>query len=178
MSQPIAHLYEFGAFRLDALKRLLLRDGEAVSLKSKDFDLLLTLVERKGEVLTKDDLMKQVWPDNFVEEGNLSVHIFSLRRALGETPEDHRYIVTVPGRGYSFVAAVREDPNPAANSPRPRSGDSSTVHQWEPVGGAVPLDSRFYIERETDREFQAAVARRDSIVLVKGARLVTIPSQT
>lgn len=172
MSQPIAHLYEFGAFRLDATKRLLLRNGEAVSLKSKDFELLIALVERKGEVLTKDDLMKQVWPDNFVEEGNLSVHIFSLRRALGETPEDHRFIVTVPGRGYSFVAEVREVTDVENCASPLQHGLSVTARQLEPVGGAVPLDSRFYIQREADEEFQASVARRDSIVLVKGARQV------
>ena len=174
MNQPNAHVYEFGPFRLDAAKRLLRRDGEVVPLQSKDLDLLLALVERGGQVLTKDDLMKLVWPDNFVEEGNLSVHIFSLRRALGETPEDHRYIVTVPGRGYSFVAEVREAPGDNASAAPPQSRFSSFSQSWhlEPVGGAVPLDSRFYIERETDREFRAAVERRDSIVLVKGARQV------
>lgn len=172
MSHPFAHLYEFGAFRLDAIKRLLLRNGEVVSLKSKDFDLLLVLVERKGEVMTKDDLMKLIWPDNFVEEGNLSVHIFSLRRALGETPEDHRYIVTVPGRGYSFVAEVRQLTTDNNDAPKLQALSSSNIRQLEPVGGAVPLNSPFYIQRETDQEFQACVARRDSIVLVKGARQV------
>ncbi len=172
MSQPVTHSYEFGPFRLDAIKRLLRRDGEVVPLKPKDFALLLALIEHRGQALGREDLMKQVWPGSVVEEGNLSVHIFALRRALGETPDEHRYIVTMPGRGYSFVADVRELPDEgeeaAASTPR------STVQraQLEPVGGAVPLDSRFYIERETDREFQAAVGRRDSIVLVKGARQV------
>jgi DNA-binding winged helix-turn-helix (wHTH) protein len=174
MNQPVTHCYEFGPFRLDAAKRLLRRDGEVVPLKSKDLDLLLALIERSGQVLTKDDLITQVWPDSFVEEGNLSVHIFSLRRALGETPEDHRYIVTVPGRGYSFVADVCETPgdNAGAALSRPRASSIAQGGHLEPVGGAVPLDSRFYIERETDKEFRAAVERRDSIVLVKGARQV------
>ncbi|MGH9847852.1 MAG: AAA-like domain-containing protein, partial [Blastocatellia bacterium] len=173
MSQPSTHSYEFGPFRLDAVKRLLLRDGEVVSLKSKDFELLLALVERSGQVRDKDDLIKLVWPDSIVEEGNLSVHIFALRRTLGETPDDHRYIVTVPGRGYSFVAGVRELADEGvltASSSIPLS--TAQRAQLEPVGGAVPLDSRFYIERETDKEFQAAVERQNSIVLVKGARQV------
>ncbi len=173
MSQPIAHYYEFGPFRLDAVKRLLWRDGEVVPLKSKDFDLLLALVSRSGQMLDKDDLIRHVWPDSIVEEGNLSVHIFALRRALGETPDDHCYIVTAPGRGYSFVASVRE-----LSDECEETASSSTLlstarrAQLEPVGGAVPLDSRFYIERETGQEFRAAVARRDSVVLVKGARQV------
>jgi len=172
MDQPATRCYEFDQFSLDTAKRLLSRDGEVVPLQAKDFELLLALVERRGQVIGKEELMKQVWPDNYVEEGNLSVHIFALRRALGETPEDHRYIVTVPGRGYSFVAAVREKAFSPADLLRPQSGNSPSDVQPEAVGGAVPLDSRFYIERETDSEFQTAVARRDSIVLVKGARQV------
>jgi DNA-binding winged helix-turn-helix (wHTH) protein len=173
MSQPTIHFYEFGSFRLDAVKRLLWRDGEVVPLKSKDFDLLLALVSRSGQMLDKDDLIRQVWPDSIVEEGNLSVHIFALRRALGETPDDHRYIVTAPGRGYSFVASVRESPDESEETTSSSTSPSTVQRaQLEPVGGAVPLGSRFYLERETDREFRAAVARRDSVVLVKGARQV------
>jgi DNA-binding winged helix-turn-helix (wHTH) protein len=173
MSQPTTQFYEFGPFRLDAVKRLLRRDGEVVPLKSKDFDLLLALVSRSGQTLDKDDLIRQVWPDSIVEEGNLSVHIFALRRALGETPDDHRYIVTAPGRGYSFVASVREAPDEGgATAASSTSLPTAQRAQLEPVGGAVPLDSRFYVERGTDQEFQAAVARRDSVVLVKGARQV------
>jgi DNA-binding winged helix-turn-helix (wHTH) protein len=185
MGQPVTHVYEFGAFRLDTTKRLLRREGEVVSLKSKDFDLLLAFVEHSGQILSKNDLIRRLWPDSFVEEGNLSVHIFSLRRALGETPDDHQYIVTVPGRGYSFVAVVRgveaegleigdEGKTDAAGDPTvsPSPGSSVEDARLEPVGGAAPLDSRFYIERETDKEFRSAVERRSSIVLVKGARQV------
>jgi DNA-binding winged helix-turn-helix (wHTH) protein len=173
MSQPIAHCYEFDAFRLDAIKRLLLREGEVVPLKAKDFDLLLALIEHRGQVLGRDELLKLVWPDSFVEESNLSVHISVLRHALGETPDDHRYIVTMPNRGYSFVAGVRELPGEGEGTAASSTPLSTAQRaQLEPVGGAVPLDSRFYIERETDREFRAAVARRDSVVLVKGARQV------
>jgi DNA-binding winged helix-turn-helix (wHTH) protein/TolB-like protein/Tfp pilus assembly protein PilF len=107
MSQQPKHFYEFGAYRLDARDHLLLRDGEVVLLPPKTFDLLLALVESSGRVLTKEELMKQVWPDSFVEEANLSHHVFTLRKALGEDGEG-RYIETIPRRGYRFVAGVSE----------------------------------------------------------------------
>jgi Tol biopolymer transport system component/DNA-binding winged helix-turn-helix (wHTH) protein len=108
MTRTLQGLCEFGPFRLDPVKRLLLRNGEAVAISPKAFDVLLTLVESGGEVVSKDDLMKRVWPDSFVEEGNLTYNISLLRRALGERANEHQYIVTVPGRGYRFVAAVCE----------------------------------------------------------------------
>jgi len=100
--------YEFGSFRLDATRSLLLRDGEQVSLSPKTFETLLLLVREAGRVLRKEEFIARIWPDCFVEEGNLTQHIFTLRKALGEGPTDHRYIVTVPGQGYRFVAPVRE----------------------------------------------------------------------
>src|SRR5580700_5632768 len=100
-------LYEFGPFRVDAEKETLLRAGEPVPLTPKTFQILLVLVRRNKELVTKDELMKAVWPDTFVEEANLSRNIFMLRKALGESPEDHRYVLTVPGRGYRFAEDVR-----------------------------------------------------------------------
>jgi TolB-like protein/DNA-binding winged helix-turn-helix (wHTH) protein len=108
MSQPTARIYEFGPFRLDSVRRTLLRDGEPVALTSKVFDTLLVLLEHRAEVLSKDQLMTALWPDVWVEENNLTQHISMLRKALGERAGEHRYVVTVPGRGYSFVAGVRE----------------------------------------------------------------------
>ncbi len=99
-------LYEFGPFRVDAQKETLLRGGEIVPLTPKTFQILLVLVRHNKEVVTKDDLMKKVWPDTFVEEANLSRNIFMLRKALGESPQDHRYILTVPGRGYRLAENV------------------------------------------------------------------------
>ncbi len=89
-------LYEFGPFRVDAEKELLLRAGQPVTLTPKTFQILLTLVRRSGELVTKDEIMKAVWPDTFVEETNLTRNIFSLRKALGESPEN-QYIITVSG---------------------------------------------------------------------------------
>ena len=106
--QPSDRLYEFGPYRLDAVKRVLLRDGQPVPVTSKVFDTLLVLVLHGGQVIQKDELMKALWPDTIVEENNLTQQISMLRKALGERAGDHRYVVTVPGRGYSFVAPVRE----------------------------------------------------------------------
>jgi DNA-binding winged helix-turn-helix (wHTH) protein/tetratricopeptide (TPR) repeat protein len=100
-------LYGFGPFRVDPEKELLLRDDEAVPLAPKAFQVLLVLMRHSKQVVTKDDLMKTIWPDTFVEEANLSRNIFLLRKALHEDPQDHQYIVTVPGRGYRFAEDVR-----------------------------------------------------------------------
>ena len=101
-------LYSFGPFHLDIGEQLLLRDGKALPLKPKAFDVLAVLVENNGRVVCKDELMKQVWADSFVEEGNLAVSIFEIRKALGENQNGHRYIETVPRRGYRFIASVTE----------------------------------------------------------------------
>lgn len=106
MSQQSKHLYEFGPFRLSVPERLLLRDGKVVPLTPKTLDLLLVLVEGHGHLLEKDELMKRVWPDTFVEEANLSYNISLIRKALGEGENGYRYIETVPKRGYRFVAEV------------------------------------------------------------------------
>src|SRR5215467_9275624 len=100
-------LYEFGPFRVDPEKEVLQRDGNPIPLQPKTFQVLLVLVRHKQEVVTKDDLMKTVWPDTFVEEANLSRNIFMLRKALGESLQDHQYILTVPGRGYRLAENVR-----------------------------------------------------------------------
>src|SRR5258706_16429284 len=96
------HFYEFGDFRLDPRERRLLNKGEPVPLPPKVYDTLLVLVENGGHTIEKDELMKAVWPDIFVEEANLTVNISALRKALGEGVPDRRYIETVPRRGYRF----------------------------------------------------------------------------
>jgi DNA-binding winged helix-turn-helix (wHTH) protein/TolB-like protein/Tfp pilus assembly protein PilF len=99
--------YEFGRFRLNSAERVLLRDGEPVALTPKVFDILVVLVENGGRVVEKDDLMKRVWPNTFVEEGNLTQNVSLLRKALGETPNGVQFVETVPRRGYRFVGAVQ-----------------------------------------------------------------------
>src|SRR5580693_9580111 len=105
-NQRAEQLYEFGTFRVDPARETLLKSGVAVPLTPKTFQILLVLVRHGKEVVTKDDLMKEVWPETFVEEANLSRNIFMLRKALGESPQDHRYILTVPGRGYRLAESV------------------------------------------------------------------------
>src|SRR5256885_16517970 len=108
MTKPDTQLYEFDSFRIDARKRRLLRDGEVLPLTPKAFDTLLALIANHGRVMEKDELMQAIWTDTIVEESALSRNIYLLRKALGESPDQHRYIVTVPGRGYRFVAGVSE----------------------------------------------------------------------
>jgi TolB-like protein/DNA-binding winged helix-turn-helix (wHTH) protein/Flp pilus assembly protein TadD len=111
MTAPPIHCYEFGDFRLDAAKRVLLRKGAPVPLTPRVFETLLYLVQHPDTVLDKERLMEAVWPDSIVEENNLTQNISTLRRVFGETPGSHRFIVTVPGRGYRFVAEVRSTEN-------------------------------------------------------------------
>jgi DNA-binding winged helix-turn-helix (wHTH) protein/TolB-like protein/Flp pilus assembly protein TadD len=99
--------YEFDHFRIDAKHRFLMRDGEVLQLKPKVFDTLMVLVESAGRIVTKDELMQAVWGDTIVEENNLTHNISVLRKVLGENRGDHRYILTIPGRGYRFVADVK-----------------------------------------------------------------------
>jgi TolB-like protein/DNA-binding winged helix-turn-helix (wHTH) protein/Tfp pilus assembly protein PilF len=106
MSEPKISYLEFGPFRLDTVRRLLLRDEAVVALPPKAFDTLLVLVENCDRILEKSELMTAVWPDSFVEEANLTQTVSILRKALGERAGEHRYIVTIPGRGYRFVASV------------------------------------------------------------------------
>jgi TolB-like protein/DNA-binding winged helix-turn-helix (wHTH) protein/Tfp pilus assembly protein PilF len=108
MSSPHRHLYEFGPFILDPEQRRLSRDEGLISVPPKGMDILIFLVQHRGEVVTKDNLIQNVWPNTFVEEANLSQNVFLLRKALGEKAQENRYIATVPGRGYRFVASVQE----------------------------------------------------------------------
>jgi DNA-binding winged helix-turn-helix (wHTH) protein len=100
-------VYEFGPFHMDPDKQILRRGDDIVPVTPKAFETLLVLVRRSRDVVSKEELLKQVWPNSFVEESNLSQNIFLLRKALGDTAEDRQYIVTLPGRGYRFAATVR-----------------------------------------------------------------------
>src|SRR5713226_2117712 len=106
MPSLTSNLYEFGEFRLDAQNRALRRGEEPVALTPKALEVLLLLIEHSGKVVSKDELMLAIWPDSFVEESNLTQTVFMLRKALGET-SDHRYILTLQGRGYRFATDVK-----------------------------------------------------------------------
>lgn len=140
MSTALPHVFEFGDFRLDRRRRLLSRlTGEGVSLTAKAFDTLVYLVEHEGIVLHKDELMRAVWRDTTVEENNLNQNISILRRALGERRSDHRYIATVAGRGYQFVAKVRIAPESPAQH-EPTAGASMAVLPFVNVSADPEFD--------------------------------------
>ena len=108
MSQQATQLYEFGPYRLDPARRVLLRGDEVVPLTPKTFDTLILLVEKSGRVIAKEELLEKVWPDTVVEDANLAVNISTIRKALGERPGGGQYIETVPRRGYRFVERVNQ----------------------------------------------------------------------
>ena len=114
-------IYEFPPFRLDTVKRRLLREGANVTLTPKAFELLRVLVENRDRVMTKDELLAAVWPDAIVEEGNLAQNVSLARKALGEQAGVRSYIVTVPGRGYRFVADVGETAATQVTAPPPET---------------------------------------------------------
>src|SRR5688572_10167595 len=117
MTEPASTSYVFGPFRLEPAKRRLLRDGEPLPLTPKAFDTLLLLVQNRELVMEKEEVLRLVWPDAVVEESNLAQNVFTLRKALGDTPEGARFIATVPRRGYRFVADVHETANGAGMAP-------------------------------------------------------------
>src|SRR5215203_1096495 len=106
MSNNGNQFYEFEDFRLDVVQGVLFRGQSMVNLTPKAVEILQLLVERSGKVVTKEEIFAKVWPDSFVEEANLSHHIFKLRKALGES-EDRKIIETVPKRGYRFIGEAR-----------------------------------------------------------------------
>lgn len=163
-------LYAFGAFRLDADERVLLGGGGVVPLTPKAFDTLLALVENSGHLLCKDELMKRVWPDSFVEENNLAQNISALRRALGEGRGGRKYIETVPRHGYRFVADVcapGEDGADASAAGREGDGspprgegaaaDATARGRVTPAGLELPL---LHLGREPSRGFDLSHGRQ------------------
>ena len=100
--------YAFGPFVVDAVKRQLWREGTLIPITSKTFDVLVVLLEQRDHTVSKDELLNRVWPETSVNENNLARQISSLRRALGQRPDQHDFLVTVPGQGYRFVASVQD----------------------------------------------------------------------
>jgi len=183
VKHSVKHCYEFGPFRVDADERLLYRDGEVVPLTAKVFDILLVFITNSRHTLTKEELMEQVWPGNFVEEGNLTRNVSTLRKALGESPDEHRYIVTIPGRGYRFVAEVREVTDEAERPIIPSNvAELAGDRVDEPVGAEAPAFDRtavsdgegvVTVERTVKRPSPLS-SRRQSIVLALAALVVLL----
>src|ERR1700730_10136138 len=148
MERQVKHLLEFGPFRLDPDERVLMRDQEMITLSPKAFETLLVLVQHSERVVLKDDLMKTLWPDTFVEESNLSQHIFLLRKALGDRAHDPEYIVTVPGRGYRFAQKVVELTEPDGDLiVHSRSVQSVTVEEIESTQDSAAVASLSRLRR-------------------------------
>jgi TolB-like protein/DNA-binding winged helix-turn-helix (wHTH) protein/Tfp pilus assembly protein PilF len=137
MPQQSKHLYAFGPFRLDPAQRLLFRETEIVPLTPKAVETLLLLVEKHGQLVTKDELLQRVWADTFVEEGTATRNVSSLRKALGTTPGGGEYIETHSKRGYRFVAEVNEveeePPAAAADSPPGKAGSALLAPRASPA---------------------------------------------
>ncbi len=161
-TEPVKRLYEFGPFRIDPEKRLLRRNGEVVPLTPKVFDTLLLLVESRGQLVSKDDLINRLWPDSFVEETGLTRNISILRKALGESPHEHQYIVTVPGRGYRFVAEVTELLE--------KSGDPTV---WELASPTIVATREESDESWVDLEFRQAASQSVLLGLMPRHKLAT-----
>jgi Tol biopolymer transport system component/DNA-binding winged helix-turn-helix (wHTH) protein len=133
-------LYEFGPFRLDTGSRRLFRGGEMVALTPKVLDILVVLVENNGHLLGKEELMKTVWADTFVEDGNVTQSISVLRKILGTAPGGESYIETVPKRGYCFRAEVRKlREGPVEVLLAERSGPNIVVEELVSIGAVATL---------------------------------------
>jgi DNA-binding winged helix-turn-helix (wHTH) protein len=142
--------YEFDSFGVDVERRLLLRDGVPVPLMPKAFETLLALVRSGGRVMSKAEMMSVIWPDSYVEEGNLAQNIFLLRRAFGEGKNEHRYIVTIPGAGYRFIPRVRRAER------KPARGVSTAEEQT--INSVAVLPFKPLYEREADRFLGLGIA--------------------
>jgi len=161
MSFLAKYFYRFGPFDLDAEQRLVRRDGAKIALPPKAFDVLLYMVRNPLRLISKEELLHAVWPDSFVEEGNLTQNIFLLRKALASGRDDFRYIVTIPGRGYQFASAVET----ATGSPQDH--DVTDLTKLTNDSGSMELSSvrstmRIVVHEEIDDA--------NSAVPVEGAR--------
>ena len=178
MSSQTKAIFEFGPFRLNPAERLLLRDQAQVRLPPKAFDALLVLVENRGHLLEKDELLRKVWPDTFVEESNLAQNISVLRKALQDGEDGPRYIETVPTRGYRFVADVRElggvtpDANLLSGPPAGQPSSPAAPESAVPEIGVVETGvSERIIPR---RRFQALTYAIGALALLLAALILTL----
>src|SRR5215212_6329829 len=148
MPKQERHFYEFGPFRLDTSERMLLRAGARVPLTEKAFDTLLALVRRGGRLVSKEELMAEVWPDAFVEENNLDKSISAIRQALGEKPSAPEYVETVRGRGYRFVARVsevRDQDGELEDNSAAATDTVTTLHNHRAVATGTPSAGKSFV---------------------------------
>ncbi len=152
------HFYRFKSFRLDVEERQLLRDGVAVPLTPKAFDVLVALVERNGHLVEKDELLQLVWSDSFVEEANVARIVHTLRKVLGEDENGNKFIKTVPKRGYRFVAVVRGEENEFADFFDAQSETIDANPKWE-IEPAIKNDFAAEADRTKDFPVQEKIEK-------------------
>ena len=166
--------YQFGPFRLLVHQRELSAHGVPIPVGQRAFDILLVLVSRHGHLVTKDELMAEVWPGVIVEENNIQVHISALRKVLGTDGDPKRYLVTVPGRGYRFVAPVKTEsadhssPSTAALAEQTAAAAPGTVGSQQ-AGNNLPNQLTSLIGRETEVAEIKAELSNHRLVSLTGA---------
>jgi len=165
MPSVVNELYEFGSFQLDPGERLLLREGRPVPLTPKAFEVLVVLVARSGHLVEKEELMKAVWPDSFVEEGNLCVTVSLLRKALTVHQDGNTYIETVSKRGYRFVADVKQT--------RPNTPSPLTINHLEAPAVIYPGDTQILL-RSTVEATPATIAKTRRRILLALASVAVV----
>jgi predicted ATPase/DNA-binding winged helix-turn-helix (wHTH) protein len=162
--------FVFGPFRLGIARRELLAHGVPVTLGQRAFDVLLTLVSRHGQLVTKDELMAEVWPGIVVEENNLQVHVSALRKVLGAAGDGERYLLTVAGRGYRFVASVESDgPPPVETATADKRPVATPQASTIPAGSNLPQQLTALIGREADLADIAARLSTHRLVTLTGS---------
>jgi len=145
-------VYEFGRFRLDVTQRVLAKDGELVTLAPKVLDTLVFLVQNRGRILEKRELVDALWPESFVEESNLSQNIFLLRKLLGDDRGDSAFIQTIPRRGYRFVAEVKEAEAVTPTLAVPNADYWQRHSPFRSLQVFEPEDSWLFFGREVETE--------------------------
>ena len=159
-------VFQFGKFQMDALARNLRREDASVTLNRRAFDVLLYLVQNPGKVVSRDELLKNVWPDTFVDENSLAQSISALRRALDEKPGDNSYVVTLPGRGYQFVAPVRV----VSQENLAIVPDAATVASHRPSGLLFQQQTiRTSVITEENQQLSLPIPRRRRVVTLVAA---------
>src|SRR5881628_3111645 len=143
MSLAINHFHRFGEFTVDGDQKVLLRNDSPLPLAPKVFDTLLILLDNRGRIVAKEELMNRLWPDSFVEESNLTFNIQQLRKALGDNARQPRFIETVARRGYRFIAEVNENsPYIAAKT---ESNEIGSIYPPATAGGSDRASKRSYL---------------------------------
>jgi DNA-binding winged helix-turn-helix (wHTH) protein/tetratricopeptide (TPR) repeat protein len=169
MNEQLSHIYEFDSFRLVPAERQLLRDGQPVALPPKAFDTLVVLVRNSGRVLKKDDLIKQVWPDSFVEESNLNHYISVLRKTLSDGANGDGYVETVRGYGFRFNADVRAVSQDSSSHLVHRHTRTQVVFKEEESQSLRTVSSR---QTETVGRRQTAVGRKPAMIFATSCLII------